>query len=268
MKKGKKELNEVVKIIKYDGVKERVWSAKSCFWEWSAEEKQLKYKYENDLYIPEIVTLFYDMSEKMNKIPTQNEYVDEYIRITMIQLTKKDWYDPFRKDFFLDCIIWRADRSYKSNLVEIMTAGQLELKGYKVFRHLYIDYVLGVDLVAVKDDKCWYIHVTKDSKWARDKVFKKGTYRNYTVNGQKIVFQRDFKKHVQFLYDCESSDKNIINNGLPLFRHDYVLKKLDDEHALSWSGNQLKKLVKEMKYKKAESGNFCFKSLDEKLVVA
>ena len=65
-------------------------------------------------------------------------------------LANKNWYDDKDKEFITKCIEWRADRAYKSNLIELMTVKQLETLGYTVFRHKYIDVIMGVDLVVVK----------------------------------------------------------------------------------------------------------------------
>ena len=152
-------------------------------------------------------------------------------------------------------------------MVEITTAYQLQELGYSVFRELFVDYVMGVDLVAVKDGKCWYIHVTKDSTWSREKVLTKGTYKSYYVNYKAVNFQRDFQNHVELFYSDDSYN-NIVNNGLPLFLNSYLENKLDEYSCFKWdSSNQVVELLKSMKSAGAVTYNTKWISTDGKLVV-
>ena len=264
------DILEIIKIVKNEGIKERVHSADTSFYEWTREDRALKAQIEKVFEI-KLITLFYDLRKKYGRIATQDEYTQEYLRIAMAKIEKQDWFSFFEIDFVKSCVIWRSDRAYKSNLVEITTAYQLQKLGYSVFRELYVDYVAGVDLVAVKNGKCWYIHVTKDSKWSRDKVLTKGTYRSYYVNYKKVSFERDFENHVELFYSDDSYDynsNNIVNNGMPLFLDGYLKQKLNDFNSFKWDeDNQVLELLKSMKKAGAVTYKTKWISCDGKLVV-
>lgn len=259
---NKKYENQLLQIIE-KGVQERVFSVDSTFTE---KQRVLKNNYENHLYMTECVNLFWTFEEKYDKIPSQSEYVETYKHYSFQYLANKSWYDDDKdKEFITKCIEWRADRAYKSNLIELMTVKQLEMLGYTVFRHKYIDVVMGVDLVVVKDGKCWYIHITKDTDYSRRKVFDKGNYTSKTLDKKNFRFHRDFTKHVKFLYSCDESANNTVKNGLPLFKNDYVLDKLDDKHSFDFNDeyNQLRRLSRSVIRQTIE-----FTSTDNKLTIS
>lgn len=261
-----REYQQILYMIQNEGVIERVFQADST---WTDEQKVLKNNYENNLYMPILIRYFHKFQDKNKRLPTQNEYVDAYLKHSFKHLKNKKWYDDKHKEFITNCIIWRADRAYKSNLIEIITAKQLEMLGYTVFRHRYIDIVMGVDLIAVKDNKYWCLHITKNSKWAKDKIFAKGSYTDYTINHKLIMYRRNFKRHVRLLYDCENGYNNHVANGLPIFDNDYLIEKLDDYYSFDWDSedNQLLYLIERLKGRKAESESFEFVSTDKKLII-
>ena len=267
----KKDVAKIIEIVKGEGVRERVFSAKSSYYNWSKEERELKAKIES-ICERKLMTLFFDLEESLKRLPSQNEYVKEYMKIAFGKIEKQAWYTEivkvFNKDFIENCVTWRADRAYKSSLIEVMTAMQLESKGYTVFREKYLDYVMGVDLVAVKDGKVWYIHVTKDSTFSKDKVLKKGTYRDYWVNYKRFNYERDFRKHVQLFYSNDENENNVVKNGLPLFKFDYLMDALDEEHAFKWDdNNQMAELMTIMKQAGSVSKFYTWTSTDNKMVV-
>ena len=259
---NKKYEKQLLQIIE-KGVKERVFSVDSTF---TDTQIVLKNNYENHLYMTECVRLFWTFEEKYNEIATQDEYLEAYKYYSFEYLKNKNWYDDKKdKEFITKCIEWRADRAYKSNLIELMTVKQLELLGYTVFRHKYIDVIMGVDLVAVKDGKCWYVHVTKDTDYSRRKMFDKGSYTSKTIDKKNFRFHRDFRRHVKFLYSCNEGKNNKIKNGLPVFKNDYVLSKLDDKHSFDFNDeyNQLRRLSRSVNNRVIE-----FVSTDSKLTIS
>ena len=267
----KKDVAKIMQVVKGEGVKERVFSAKSSWYEWSKEERDLKARVEN-VRERKLMTLFFDLEESLKRLPSQSEYLKEYMKIAFGKIEKEDWYTEivkvFNKDFIENCVTWRADRAYKSSLIEMMTAAQLESKGYTVFREKYLDMVMGVDLVAIKDSKVWYIHITKDSSFSKGKVLTKGTYRDYWVNYNKFNYERDFRKHVQLFYSNDDSENNVVKNGLPLFRFDYLMDALDEQHAFTWDdNNQMAELMTIMKSAGSVSKFYQWKSADGKMVV-
>lgn len=267
----KKDVARIIEIVKGEGVKERVFSAKSSWYEWSREERDLKAKVEN-IRERKLMTLFFDLENSLKRLPSQSEYLAEYMKIATAKIEKEAWYTEivkvFNQDFIENCVTWRADRAYKSSLIEIMTAMQLESKGYTVFREKYLDMVMGVDLVAVKDGKVWYIHVTKDSSFSKDKVLKKGTYRDYWVNYNKFNYQRNFENHVELFYSADDSENNVVKNGLPLFKFDYVLDALDEQHAFKYdNNNQMAELMAIMKQAGSVSKFYQWTSTNGKMTV-
>ena len=267
----KKDVAKIIEIVKNEGVKERVFSAKSSWYEWSKEERELKAKVEN-VRERKLMTLFFDLEESLKRLPSQKEYLAEYMKIAFSKIEKEAWYTEivkaFNQDFIENCIVWRADRAYKSSLIEIMTAMQLESKGYTVFRNKYIDMVMGVDLVAIKDSKVWYIHVTKDSTFSKGKVLTKGTYRDYWINYKRFDYQRDFRNHVQLFYSNDEGTNNVVKNGLPLFKFDYVMDALDEQHAFTYDdNNQMAELMAIMKNAGSVNKFYEWKSTDNKMVV-
>ncbi|MCH4162600.1 MAG: hypothetical protein LKF39_06665 [Lactococcus raffinolactis] len=267
----KKDVARIMQIVKGEGVKERVFSAKSSWYEWSKEERELKAKIES-IFERKLMTLFFDLEESLKRLPSQSEYLNEYMKIAFAKIKKEDWYTEivkaFNQDFIKSCVTWRADRAYKSSLIEIMTAAQLESKGYTVFREKYLDMVMGVDLVAVKGGKVWYIHVTKDSTFSKDKVLKKGTYRDYWINYKRFNYQRDFRNHVELFYSADENENNVVKNGLPLFKFDYVLDALDEQHSFKWDdNNQMAELMAIMKQAGSVSKFYQWKSTNGKLTV-
>ena len=269
MKELQKDVAQIIEIVKNEGVKERDFSARNN--KFDAFERDLKAKIEK-VFDEKLVTLFYDMRKQLNRIATQEEYTAEYLKIATAKIKQQVWCDEivavFNQDFIENCVTWRADRAYKSNLIEVMTAMQLETKGYTVFKELFIDYVAGVDLVAIKDNKVWYIHITKDSTWSRDKVLTKGTYRDYWIDGKKVNYQRNFENHVELFYSNDEGANNTIKNGLPLFRFDYVMDALDERHSFNWdSSNQLNNLMRRLKSYGVANKGYEWTSTNNKMVV-
>ena len=56
----KKDVARIIEIVKNEGVKERVFSAKSSWYEWSKEERELKAQVEN-IRERKLMTLFFDL---------------------------------------------------------------------------------------------------------------------------------------------------------------------------------------------------------------
>ena len=267
----KKDVARIMQVVKGEGVKERVFSAKSSYYNWSKEERELKARVEN-IRERKLMTLIFDLEESLQRVPSQSEYLNEYMKIAFAKIKKEDWYTEivkaFNQDFIKSCVTWRADRAYKSSLIEIMTAMQLESKGYTVFREKYLDMVMGVDLVAVKDGKVWYIHITKDSTFSKDKVLEKGTYRDYWVNYKRFNYQRNFENHVELFYSADEGTNNVVKNGLPLFKFDYVMDALDEQHAFKYDdNNQMAELMAIMKQAGSVNKFYAWTSTNGKLTV-
>ena len=55
-----KDVAQIMQVVKGEGVKERVFSAKSSWYEWSKEERELKAQVEN-IRERKLMTLFFDL---------------------------------------------------------------------------------------------------------------------------------------------------------------------------------------------------------------
>lgn len=266
--KIKENATQIMQMLKSGEIEEKVWSRETSWYKWEKDEVELKANVEK-LFEKKLMTLFYYLELKLKRLPTQTEYRKEYLRIGMAKAKKQDWYLG-NQDYFINaCLEWRADRAYKSSLIEVMTAMQLQTKGYTVLMNKYVDTIAGVDLVAIKDSKVWYIHITKDSKWAREKVLTKGTYRDYWVNGKNFKFERDFENHVELFYSNDENDNNTVKSGLPLFRFEYLDRKLGNYNSQEWDceENQIAKLLHVMKNAGALTWNCEWTSNDNKMVL-
>ncbi len=259
------EYVQAYKIISKTGIDERIFKNDGT---WTAEQVSLKSKYENKLYMPILIKFFHNFEMKYRRLPSQHEYRKAYLKYSFRHLKHVSWYDDKHKEFIANCIVWRADRAYKSYIIEVMTSKQLELLGYQVFRHNLIDTVMGVDLIAVKDGKYWCLHITKDSSYSRQKLLLKGVYKDWIVNHKTVMYQRNFIGHTKLLYDCTSSEKNGVIGGLPIFKNEYLVERLDDEHSFDWDSedNQLQIFAQALKYSD-RNAIFEFASTDNKLVV-
>ena len=115
-----KDVAQIMEIVKGEGVKERVFSAKSSWYEWSKEERELKARVEN-VRERKLMTLFFDLEESLKRLPSQEEYLKEYLTIAFAKIEKEAWYTEivkvFNKEFIENCVTWRADRAYKSSLI-------------------------------------------------------------------------------------------------------------------------------------------------------
>ena len=86
---NKKHEKQLYRIIE-KGIKERVFSVDNTFTE---EQRVLKNKYENHLYMLECVRLFWSFEEKYNEIATQDEYLEAYKYYSFKYLKNKNWYE-------------------------------------------------------------------------------------------------------------------------------------------------------------------------------
>lgn len=96
-------------------------------------------------------------------------------------------------------------------------------------------------------------------------MFEKGSYTSKTIDKKNFRFHRDFTRHVKFLYSCDEGKNNTVKNGLPLFKNDYVLEKLDDKHSFDFNDeyNQLRRLSRSVIRQTIE-----FVSTDGKMIIS
>ena len=123
-----KDVARIMQVVKGEGVKERVFSAKSSWVSWSKEERELKAQVES-IFERKLMTLFFDLQNSLKRLPSQSEYLKEYMKIAFDKIEKEAWYTEIvkavKQDFIENCVTWRADRAYKRSPIEITTAMQL-----------------------------------------------------------------------------------------------------------------------------------------------
>lgn len=123
MEELQKDVAQIIEIVKNEGVKERVFSARNSWYEWSKEERELKAQVES-IFERKLMTLFFDLQNSLKRLPSQSEYLKEYMKIAFGKIEKQAWYTEivkaFNQDFIENCVTWRADRAYKSSLIEVM----------------------------------------------------------------------------------------------------------------------------------------------------
>ncbi|HCS93119.1 MAG TPA: hypothetical protein DIW15_00215 [Bavariicoccus seileri] len=235
---------QAIELVKNEKIKERVFKNDGS---WSVNKTCAKANIENMYKCFEAMYLFDNLLEKYNEVPNQDFYVEEYIKLYRQKIKTND---PFMfevgDDFINSCIKWRADRAYKAAIIELVTQAQLEKMGYEVIADKYLDWVMGVDIVAFKASKMWLIHITKDTDFSREKMTKKGSYSGFKINKQSVKFRRDFTEHVALYYQNEECKANTIENGLPFFRCRYIRQQLNDDKAIDVNDedNELNRFVK------------------------
>jgi hypothetical protein len=108
----------------------------------------------------------------------------------------------------------------------------------------------------------------KIAHFLKIKFLKKGTYRDYWVNYNKFNYQRNFENHVQLFYSNDENENNVVKNGLPLFKFDYVLDALDEQHSFKYDdNNQMAELMTIMKQAGSVNKFYEWKSTDNKMTV-
>lgn len=234
---------------------------------------QPEYKYEN--YIPaeefpefrklksygNVSTLFEDLTDKLGRYPTQNEYVFEGYKLSEAYFTdpaklkgygedsyrwfpvdfyyengkqiiskwgKFYWHHPVKGQLLKDHVKSRLSYNYISNIVELGAIATLCELGYLVGVSDLIDGVFGADIVVgvPEVDKVIYVHVTTPNgmNYVKEKEGKPGYARN--DSGQAIYFKgRDYSvNHQYLLYGTRlgAVEGTQIINGNPVIRKEHI----------------------------------------------
>lgn len=201
------------------------------------EDKKKIALYENvNNFGSDIACLFEDLYVELERIPTQQEYIDKGIIVTekwwINELCRKD--SMLRGLQFEGCILQavknRLGRGYLSRISELYAIALLKeiYPDAKIITHDVIDFILGVDIVMEYKGKRLYFHVYKNSYWA-DIAFKNKEYRGgmQTSTGQFVKYRRNFTGDISLIYDTIESDTTEIINGIPLFREKYIRTTVD-----------------------------------------
>lgn len=187
--------------------------------------------------------------KKWKRIPTPQEFTAMQMQDLKKNFNCDAWKRNQRVDFELSPIVEKAIkcrilRSYISFINEIHT--ELTIKelfpNCEVIRNDELDFA-GIDLL-VKDKKHKVehkIHITKDSEYAIDFLFRKEgkllEFRGYESKlyarpcwkrtKHAIYKDRSFKGHTFFLYNTKANPNVKLVNGYPLFTDSFIKNKLE-----------------------------------------
>ncbi|MCM3639709.1 hypothetical protein M4D68_00930 [Priestia aryabhattai] len=184
-----------------------------------------------------IIDLFDNMVDRLGRLPSQKEYIDEGLPISQ-EFWEENQHThnkingyPWTKGVKLG-VMDRLARTYTSKLVELHLEIMLKDLGYKVRTHALLDSVMGVDIVVEDDLKRYYVHVTTSKHGiagAERSVRKKESRGNFLVKGEYkdywVKYGRDFKGDCVLCYESttplhNNSTKWINNN--PVFNKEYI----------------------------------------------
>ncbi len=210
-------------------------------------------------------TLFEDLAEKLGRIPTQAEYINEAYKSSVNFFTDpkhckngvrylnwkcyktKKWHNnhPFKLDKKLAySITQRASRTYPSLIAEYITILTLKTKfpSYVVGAHDHLDSLMGVDIVVsnlyADQNKSVYLHVHSGSPDATNLVKDKATRPVKRIDnwGKAHYYKRDFSKgHFSLTFSKYPSKSTEYINGIPFIKESYIKEVLD--HAFYESNN-------------------------------
>lgn len=187
--------------------------------------------------------------QKWGRIPTPQEFIAMQLKDVKKNYSVPEWKRNYHIKFKWTPAVekgikQRILRSYISFINELHT--ELMIKNLypkiKIDRGTELDFA-GIDIQAkdLKSGVVHKIHITKNSQYAIDFLFKKeGKKLEFKkVEGQvwskptwekinhPIYRGRNFKGHVFLLYDSFPSYSTRIVNGYPLFTQAYVKNRLD-----------------------------------------
>lgn len=179
---------------------------------------------------------FEELVGRLKRIPTQKEYVDLGTELTASWWINAQLNRDYRiKGLSFDGVIVEAcrermARSYLSIINEIHT--HLLLKELyptaKIITHNVIDLVLGVDIIMELDNRRYYIHILKDSKFSIDSYYSKENHGGLFKDGNYYKYKRDFTGDILLTYTTKDSVKCITLRDIPLFRREYLKEYIDN----------------------------------------
>jgi len=233
----------------------------------------------------EVHNIFEDLTEELNRPPTQYEYIKEGLKRAEYffkQKTKQGYrwfvleknldgsnrWGKFNwdtdNDLQLACL-QRLNRTYQSRIVELSTYYQLldlqEKYDIDIGVHESLDLILGSD-IAIRSrqyNKTAYFHITSftGARWI-------GKKERRTINlSETDVYSRDFSKnHHTLAFDLEESETTTLVNGNPVLRTEYIEQKVQEALMNTYSDSYQAEQVEDIK-KRLEKSTY-FSNLNDK----
>lgn len=211
-----------------------------------AEHRNKEIKLKADKYnISALSSVFIELLAEHQTIVDIHTYLDTYMNIVEAELEEDGIISSLNEediDIYRNIMKLRGYSSYKSALSELSFALQckdiLKDEYEVVFMNEKIDGILAVDIVLLNkhDDSAIYCHITKDSKFAKDKLKKKSgkevtvidSRAEYEFNAE-YNYQRKFKGHALALYSHSTCD---VINDVYMFKAEYILDLVEQFEGL------------------------------------
>lgn len=173
------------------------------------------------------ITLFEDMVNERQSLPSQAEYVEAGMPLMVAHLQEH------RPDIVItetaeQALTIRMTRTYMSKVIEMHLEAILKeyMPEMKVKTYALLDSVMGVDLVLEDDKKRYYVHVTSNTPFAQKMLGQKEGRGGHRVGNTYIKYSRDFTGDLILRYDTfNESDTTQMVNGFPLFKPDFIVER-------------------------------------------
>jgi len=198
------------KLIDYDSALRSKVFFKKCW----------QFKYTERCSIPSMMDVLFGMTKSSEKIPTQTEFLDTYMRTVNIQevTDRRKKKDPsVNRGKIRRGIICRAARSYPSLVRDIHLPIRMRALGHKAFYIKRYDIKYGIDVVLKRNGSVYYIHCFVNSSNA----FMYRRMKNYrhpnTLKGYHVDAPMSIRSDTNTLYvyddECIKSLVDKIDRG-------------------------------------------------------
>ncbi|MCD2137190.1 hypothetical protein [Salinicoccus halitifaciens] len=209
--------------------------------------------------VTSVQDLFNELCAEHKEIIDIHTYLEEYMNRVEEALEDSDKIQSLQSEeieVYRIIMRLRGYSAYKSNLAEIsfkLVVQNILNEKYEVKMSDDLDRILAVDLAVLSrdEDVAHYVHVTKDSQFAHEKLKRKSGQVVTVLDSREIDFfnsdgttqyYRNTKGHVLALYDDKGKNNHIIN-GVYIFKDDYVRELLEENY-----GECDKSQYEELKY--------------------
>jgi hypothetical protein len=152
---------------------------------------------------------FYDFLIKKNKIPSQKEFAEYYIKENFLFLKKSFLNHPkLKKDYLIKNLVYRLYRTFPSFIRDLHFSIYLKdkLLGRNIYYNPYIDVMNGIDILI---DSKYAIHLytdTKRARYYRNKKYNRHEKDEYIHLNIPIRFSHCYKCGDFFLYKNKEAE--------------------------------------------------------------